>query len=52
MRDGARRNTGTTLKTKPAIMGTLSPLGLKTDPDTRDEMPKTAPLWKSKPDEP
>lgn len=33
-------------------MGTLSRLGLKAHPDTRDEIPKTAPLWKSRPDEP
>lgn len=52
IRDGASRYTGITLDIKPATMGTFSWFGLKTHPDTRDEMPKIAPLWKSRPEEP
>jgi hypothetical protein len=32
-------------------MGTLSQLGLKTHPDNKDEMPKTAPLCRRRPEE-
>lgn len=52
IKDGASRYTGRILDIKPATMGTLSRLGLKAHPDTKDEMPKTAPLWKRRPDEP
>lgn len=43
---------GMMLDIKPATMGILSLLGLKTVPAIRDEMPKMAPLCTSRPDEP
>ena len=42
--EGASKYTGTILETKPATIGTLSLLGRNMQPETRDEMPKTAPL--------
>lgn len=50
--DGASKYTGAMPEMIPAIIGIFSELGLIMHPDNNDEMPKTAPLCKSKPDEP
>lgn len=52
MKPGAKSHTGRMLEIKPTTIGTLCLLGRKTQSETRDEIPKTAPLWTSRPDEP
>jgi hypothetical protein len=42
--DGMKSQMGITLDTNPAIIGTFSRPGRKKQPDSSDEMPKTAPL--------
>ena len=50
--DGANQDIGTALDTRPAMIGRLSRLGLKTHPEISEEMPKTAPLCSRRPEEP
>lgn len=43
-KDGANKYIGAALETRPAIMGRLLRLGLKTHPEMSEEIPNTAPL--------
>lgn len=43
-KDGANQYIGAALDTRPAIIGILLRLGLKTHPEMSEEIPNTAPL--------